>query len=187
MGYESEPLHSYHYLSNFSYSIILNNTEFPPTPQFHLTRPGSTISPSCSSRCPLRLGAEFIYGAAGHLFCYGHLLPPNVLPYGVEPRRFHFCHHRGVLPLPAWPTFLRHLCDTLGFPVMGPLQDLEHITHHHPYLTAAQDHRLRHRLIHNTPCPHCFSIQGTCWYIPSTYMWLRRSIQEYMGFPKHIH
>ena len=46
MGYESDPLPSYHELMNYSYYIMLNYTESPSTPQVHLPRPSPTISPS---------------------------------------------------------------------------------------------------------------------------------------------
>ena len=48
MGYESEPLPSYLDLRNFSYSIMLNYTDSPSTPQVYLPRPGPTISSSSS-------------------------------------------------------------------------------------------------------------------------------------------
>ena len=49
MGYESEPLPYYPRLRNCSYYIMLNDEESPSTPQVHLPRTGTTISPSGSS------------------------------------------------------------------------------------------------------------------------------------------
>ena len=46
MGYEPEPLPSYNDLRNRSYSIMLNYTDSPSTPQIHLPRPDPNISSS---------------------------------------------------------------------------------------------------------------------------------------------
>ena len=49
MGYESDPLPSYHDLRNCSYSIQSSYTTSSSTPQVHLPCPGPTIAPSDSS------------------------------------------------------------------------------------------------------------------------------------------
>ena len=50
MGYELEPFLSYLKLRKSSYFITLNYTYYLSTPQVHLPRLGTTISPSVSSR-----------------------------------------------------------------------------------------------------------------------------------------
>ena len=46
MGCESDPLPSYHKLSNLSYYIMLSYPKYFSTPQVHLPRPCPTIAPS---------------------------------------------------------------------------------------------------------------------------------------------
>ena len=49
MGYESDPLPSYNKLRNCSYSVNLSYTTYSFNPQVHLTRLGTTITPTGSS------------------------------------------------------------------------------------------------------------------------------------------
>ena len=102
MGYESEPLPSYHELNNWSYSIMLSYPKYLSTSQVHLLLPGTTIIPSKSSLAsapPL-----FIAHIWGGRQSFTLWLPasPDVLPNGVDPCVFHFLHYQGVLLIFAW-------------------------------------------------------------------------------------
>ena len=103
MGYESEPLPYYLGLSNCFYSIMLNYTESPTTPQVHSPRPGPTISPSGLSPETDPLNTEFIDEVVGHLFRYCCLPPPDILSNGMNSCGFHCHQHLGVFKLPARP------------------------------------------------------------------------------------
>ena len=100
MRYESEPLPSYHYheLRNCSYSIVLNYTESPSTPQVHLPRFGTTISPPGLSLASAPFWCRVHKWGGRPRFPIWLPVASFVLPYGVEPCVFYFHYHRGVSP-----------------------------------------------------------------------------------------
>ena len=105
MGYESEPLPSYPKLRNCSYSVKLITTI--PRLFFWLVY-RVLIPPAQHPACPrypLRLRVYCIDGETGYPLRYGHLMPLDVHPDGVEPRGLHCPLYRWILPLSACPTF----------------------------------------------------------------------------------
>ena len=157
MGYESEPLPSYPNLRNFSYFFKLITPLHCLLIRFIYR---VSIPPLHQPDCPrnsLRLHAQCIDGAAGHPLRYVCLPPLDVHPYGVDPCGFHCLLYRWVLPLSAWPAFLRHHRDPSRRPMVELRQDLEYPHSHHPALAIIQQHRLRHRLIHCYTGPHHYS------------------------------
>ena len=125
MGYKSNTLPSYLSLIQLVHNFMLNYSDSPSTPQVHLPRPGTTISPSISSpasappwRQVHKWGGRppFCTMVACHLLMYSF--------YGVYSCGFHCHRHRGVFPLPARPMCRRHSCNLPGCPVMEPLHDL---------------------------------------------------------------
>ena len=154
MGYELDPLPSYHKLRNCSYSIMLNYIKYLSTLLAHLQRLGPTIVPS---------GLFLKYNppwSRVHVWCFR---PPFTLWYPAASEctplwggvpRIPLMPPPGGTPTPWLPCVLPSSLWSSGSPGDGIPPDLQHLIHHHPAITAVQEHQLCHRLIHHPPGPH---------------------------------
>ena len=127
MGYESDPIPSYPYLRDCSSPVKLIT---PLTRLFLQFIYRVLIPPShqpARPRHPLRLRAQFIYGAAGHLLRYVCLPPLDLHPTGVEPRGFYCLLYRWVLPLSSYPALRHHPRDLSRRAMVERRQELKHL------------------------------------------------------------
>ena len=109
--------------------------------------------PDCP-RHPLSLLAQCIDRPLGHSLYYGRLPALDVYSDGVEPHGVHCLLYCEILPLSAYPMFLRHPCDLSRCTMVEHHQDLEHLPGHHLALASIEYHQLCHRLVHFSPGPH---------------------------------
>ena len=138
MGYESDPLHSYPELSNFSYSVKL----ITPLPSLFLCLIYRVLilpeqHPDCP-RHPLRFHVQFTERPAGHPIRYGCLWPLYVYYDGVEPCRVHCLLYRWILPLSVDPTFFHHLHDPSRHMMAELRQDLDHLPGNYQTLASIE-------------------------------------------------
>ena len=136
MGYESDPLTSYPKLSNFSYSVKL----IKPLTRLFLHFIYRVLIPPLHQPDrpwhPLHVRAQCTDGATGYPLQYGCLPLLDVNPNGVDLHGFHCLLYRWVLPLPTWPAFRHHHCDSSRLLMVECRQDLEHLPVNHLALAA---------------------------------------------------
>ena len=139
LGYESDPLHSYKWLRNCLYTIILSYN-FSMSPWLHLrSLAGATTillqvnilvpTPHETSWSwhPILPHAQFIDGAIGNIFRNGSLPPPNVLLHWPHPwRRQVLCHRWPQTPqFPKFP-----ICHPWYPPRHLMVEPLQYLHHH---------------------------------------------------------
>ena len=155
MGYESDHFPSYNELRNCYYSIVLNYTDFPSTPQISLQRPDPTISSPVST--PASAPPRY------RVHKWGGMAPvPLWLPafskctpvWGIIPRLL-LPPPSGDIPTPYLPQICRRPFGLSGCLMVKPLQNLQYNPRHHPTLPSIQRHWLCHWSIHHPTGLRC--------------------------------
>ena len=140
MGYEPDTLPSYNKLRDCYYSIILNYTDSPSTPQIHVPRPDPTISSSVSSPASSQPWYRVHeWGGMPPVPQWSHVISKCTPVWGVRPMLI-LLPPLGIFPLFAHNMFFRNPCDTLVCLMVNLLQDLQHLLRHHPNFTTIQNH-----------------------------------------------
>ena len=117
MGYESETLPSYRYLSNRSYTIKFKNIFISGL----LYLPSHIVIPpphkNMSSQNPLLSSAQLIYEPKDHMCRNGGLTTLYILLDCTKTYGFHHLSHRGPLPLFARRMLFCYPCNNYGCPM----------------------------------------------------------------------